>query len=158
VGELCIQGPQVMQGYWGKPGETALVLRDGWLYTGDLARMDEDGYFYIIDRKKDLIINAGFKIFPREVEEVLYQHPKVKEAVVYGVPDSYRGEVVKAVIVPQEEGDLSEDDVRAYCQPRLAVYKLPKFIEFRRELPKSMVGKVLRRTLREQDEKTTHQP
>lgn len=152
VGELCIRGPQVMQGYWGKPGETALVLRDGWLYTGDLARMDEDGYFYIIDRKKDLIISAGFKIFPREVEEVLYQHPKVKEAVVYGCPDSYRGELVKAVIVPQEGANLNEDEIREHCQPRLAVYKVPKIIEFRRELPKSMVGKVLRRTLREQDE------
>jgi long-chain acyl-CoA synthetase len=151
VGELCIRGPQVMAGYWGKPAETALVMRDGWLYTGDLARMDEDGYFYIIDRKKDMIISAGFKIFPREVEEVLYQHPKVKEAVVYGFPDSYRGEVVKAVIVPQEGVNLTEDEVREYCQPRLAVYKVPKVIEFRRELPKSMVGKVLRRTLREED-------
>ncbi len=152
VGELIIRGPQVMAGYWGKPEETALVVRDGWLYTGDLAKMDGDGYFYIIDRKKDLIINAGFKIFPREVEEVLYQHPKVKEAVVYGFPDSYRGEVVKAVIVPQEGAYLTEGEVRDYCQPRLATYKLPTIIEFRRELPKSMVGKVLRRTLQEEDQ------
>jgi long-chain acyl-CoA synthetase len=157
VGELCVRGPQVMQGYWGKPEETALVLRDGWLYTGDLARMDEEGYFYIIDRKKDLIISSGFKIFPREVEEALYQHPGVLEAVVYGVSDSYRGEVVKAVIVPRQSGNLTADEVMEYCRSRLAVYKLPKFIEFRTELPKSMVGKVLRRTLREQDEKTQHQ-
>jgi long-chain acyl-CoA synthetase len=153
VGELCIRGPQVMEGYWQRPDETSQVLKDGWLYTGDLARMDETGYFYIIDRKKDLIINAGFKIFPREVEEVLYQHPKVKEAVVYGFPDAYRGEVVKAVIVPREGVNLIEDDILDHCRPRLATYKLPAIIEFRRELPKSMVGKVLRRTLREQDEK-----
>ncbi len=151
VGELIIRGPQVMQGYWQRPEETALALRDGWLFTGDLARMDEDGYFYIIDRKKDMIISAGFKIFPREVEEVLYQHPQVKEAVVYGVADDYRGEVVKAVIVPRDEANLTEDEVRDFCRPRLATYKLPKFIEFRRELPKSMVGKVLRRRLREED-------
>ncbi len=154
VGELCIRGPQVMTGYWRRPEETALVLRDGWLFTGDLARMDENGYFYIIDRKKDLIINAGFKIFPREVEEVLYQHPKVKEAVVYGVPDAYRGEVVKAVIVPQDGVNLIESEILDFCRPRLAAYKMPALIEFRQELPKSMVGKVLRRTLREQDEKT----
>jgi long-chain acyl-CoA synthetase len=151
VGELIIRGPQVMAGYWGKPEETAMVLREGWLYTGDLARMDEDGFFYIIDRKKDLIINAGFKIFPREVEEVLYQHPKVKEVVVYGFPDSYRGEVVKAVIVPQDGVNLTEGEILDYCQPRLATYKLPTIIEFRQELPKSMVGKVLRRTLREEE-------
>lgn len=152
VGELCIQGPQVMAGYWQRPEETALALKDGWLYTGDLARMDENGYFYIIDRKKDLIINAGFKIFPREVEEVLFQHPKVKEAVVYGFPDAYRGEVVKAVIVPREGAGLSEAEIVEFCRPRLAAYKIPGIIAFRPELPKSMVGKVLRRTLREQDE------
>ncbi|MDI6854428.1 MAG: long-chain fatty acid--CoA ligase [Deltaproteobacteria bacterium] len=152
VGELCIRGPQVMQGYWGRPDETSLVLRDGWLYTGDLARMDEDGYFYIIDRKKDMIISAGFKIFPREVEEALYQHPGVQEAVVYGVTDSYRGELVKAVIVPREGGNPTAEEILEYCRARLAVYKIPKIIEFRRELPKSMVGKVLRRILREQDE------
>uniref|UniRef100_A0A7C3WQ76 Long-chain fatty acid--CoA ligase n=1 Tax=Desulfobacca acetoxidans TaxID=60893 RepID=A0A7C3WQ76_9BACT len=150
VGELIIQGPQVMQGYWRRPAETALVLRDGWLFTGDLAKMDDEGFFYIIDRKKDMIISAGFKIFPREVEEVLYQHPQVKEAVVYGVTDDYRGEVVKAVIVPREGVNLTEDEIREYCRPRLAAYKLPKFIEFRRELPKSLVGKVLRRALREE--------
>jgi long-chain acyl-CoA synthetase len=158
VGELCIKGPQVMAGYWQRPEETALVLKDGWLYTGDLARMDENGYFYIIDRKKDLIISAGFKIFPREVEEVLYQHPKVKEAVVYGFPDAYRGEVVKAVIVPQEGVKLTETEILDYCQSCLAAYKLPKVIEFRPELPKSMVGKVLRRTLREQDERKNPSP
>ncbi len=150
VGELCLRGPQVMAGYWQKPEETALVLRDGWLYTGDLARMDEAGYFYIIDRKKDLIISAGYKIFPREVEEVLYRHPQIKEAVVFGCPDAYRGEAVKAVIVPWPGGSLTPAEVQAFCQEHLAAYKVPRLVEFRAELPKSTVGKVLRRLLREE--------
>jgi long-chain acyl-CoA synthetase len=151
VGELVVEGPQVMSGYWRRPEESALVLRDGWLFTGDLAKMDENGYFYIIDRKKDLIIDAGFKIYPREVEEVLYQHPRVQEAVAYGVPDPYRGEVVKVVIVPQPGADLTAEEIVEYCTPRLASYKVPKIVEFRTELPKSLVGKVLRRLLREGD-------
>lgn len=150
VGELIIRGPQVMQGYWRQPAETALVLRDGWLYTGDLARMDEDGYFYIIDRKKDIIISAGYKIFPREVEEVLFQHPGIKEAVVVGVPDPYRGEMVQAVIVPQPGAQLTPEEVQSFCKERLAAYKVPRQVEFRTELPKSAVGKVLRRRLREE--------
>ena len=149
VGELIIQGPQVMEGYWENPEETALVLRDGWLYTGDLARMDEDGYFYIVERKKDLIIAGGYKIYPREVEEVLYQHPGVKEAAALGVPDAYRGETVKVVIVPQDGAALTAADIEAHCRRLLAVYKVPKIIEFRSELPKSAVGKVLRRELKE---------
>jgi long-chain acyl-CoA synthetase len=150
VGEIILRGPQIMAGYLNRPQETALVLRDGWLFTGDLARMDEKGYFYIIDRKKDLIINGGYKIYPREVEEILYQHPQVKEAVVLGVPDAYRGEVVKVVIVPQDGTPLTAEDIQQYLTPRLATYKLPKIIEFRAELPKSQVGKVLRRVLREE--------
>jgi len=151
VGELVIQGPQVMSGYWQRPEESALVLRDGWLFTGDLAKMDENGYFYIIDRKKDLIIDSGFKIFPREVEEVLYQHPGVLEAVAYGRPDPYRGEQVKVIIVPRKGAHLTAEEVVEYCKPRLATYKVPKIVEFREELPKSMVGKVLRRLLREEE-------
>ncbi|MEJ2092862.1 MAG: long-chain fatty acid--CoA ligase [Syntrophobacterales bacterium] len=151
VGELVVRGPQVMSGYWRRPDESALVLRDGWLFTGDLAKMDENGYFYIVDRKKDLIINGGFKIYPREVEEVLYQHPQVQEAVAYGVPDPYRGEQVKVVIVPQPGAHLTAEEIVEYCQSRLASYKLPKIVEFRAELPKSMVGKVLRRLLREEE-------
>ena len=151
VGELVLQGPQVMSGYWQRPEESALVLRNGWLFTGDLAKMDENGYFYIIDRKKDLIIDSGFKIFPREVEEVLYQHPGVLEAVAYGVPDPYRGEQVKVIIVPREGASLTAEEVVKYCQPRLASYKVPKIVEFRAELPKTMVGKVLRRLLREEE-------
>jgi long-chain acyl-CoA synthetase len=150
VGELIIQGPQVMSGYWRTPRETAMVLRDGWLYTGDLARMDEDGYFYIVERKKDLIIAGGYKIYPREVEEVLYQHPGVKEAVALGVPDAYRGETVKVVIVPQDGTSLTAADIEAHCRGLLAVYKVPRIIEFRPELPKSLVGKVLRRMLKEE--------
>jgi long-chain acyl-CoA synthetase len=150
VGELAIQGPQVMAGYWQNPTETGMVLRDGWLYTGDLARMDEDGYFAIIERKKDLIIAGGYKIYPREVEEVLYQHPGVKEAVALGVPDAYRGETVKAVIVLRDGVALTAADIEAHCRALLAVYKVPKIIEFRDELPKSLVGKVLRRALREE--------
>jgi long-chain acyl-CoA synthetase len=149
VGELVVQGPQVMSGYWQRPDESDLVLRDGWLFTGDLAKMDEKGYFYIIDRKKDLIIDAGFKIYPREVEEVLYQHPGVLEAVAYGVPDSYRGEQVKVIIVPRPGVNITAEEIMEHCKPRLAAYKLPKIVEFRAELPKSMVGKVLRRLLRE---------
>jgi long-chain acyl-CoA synthetase len=148
VGELAIKGPQVMAGYWNNPGETAYALRDGWLYTGDLGRMDKNGYFYIIDRKKDLIINGGYKIFPREVEEILYQIPGVKEAVAVGEPDSYRGEAVKVVIVLKEGAHLTEAEVQDFCKERLAVYKVPKIVEFREELPKSLVGKVLRRALR----------
>ena len=150
VGELVLQGPQVMQKYWQRPDETALALRDGWLYTGDLARMDADGYFFIVERKKDMIISGGYNIYPREVEEVLYQHPGVKEAVALGVPDAYRGEVVKVVIVPRDGLPLTPEEIQAFCQTQLAVYKVPKIIEFRRELPKSQVGKVLRRVLREE--------
>jgi long-chain acyl-CoA synthetase len=127
-----------------------MVLRDGWLYTGDLARMDEDGYFYIVERKKDLIIAGGYKIYPREVEEVLYQHPGVKEAVALGVPDAYRGETVKVVIVPQDGTSLTAADIEAHCRGLLAAYKVPRIIEFRPELPKSQVGKVLRRVLKEE--------
>ncbi len=150
VGELVIKGPQVMQGYWQKLQETASTLRDGWLYTGDLARMDESGYFYIVERKKDLIISGGYNIYPREVEEVLYQHPGVKEAVAFGVPDEYRGEVVKVVIVPQDGALFTVKDIQEHCRGELAVYKVPRIVEFRQELPKSLVGKVLRRVLREE--------
>jgi long-chain acyl-CoA synthetase len=149
VGELVIKGPQVMSGYWQQPEESALVLRDGWLFTGDLAKMGDNGYFFIVDRKKDIIIDGGFKIYPREVEEVLYQHPGVLEAVAYGVPDPYRGERLKVVIVPRPQERLTTEDILEYCRPRLAEYKLPRIVEFRSELPKSLVGKVLRRVLRE---------
>ncbi|TYO93941.1 long-chain-fatty-acid--CoA ligase [Desulfallas thermosapovorans] len=153
VGELIIKGPQVMKGYWNRPEETEKTLRNGWLYTGDMARMDEDGYIYIVDRKKDLIIAGGYNIYPREVEEVLFQHPKVLEAIVAGVPHEYRGETVKAFIVLKEGQTATEEEMIAFCKERLAPYKVPKMVEFKQELPKSAVGKLLRRILVDEEKK-----
>ncbi|MSV29815.1 MAG: long-chain fatty acid--CoA ligase [Bryobacterales bacterium] len=148
-GELCIRGPQVMKGYWNKPEETALALRGGWFYTGDVARMDEDGFFYIVQRKKDMVITGGFKVFPTEVEDVLFTHPAVLEAAVIGVPDSYKGEAVKAFIVLKAGANATAAELTAFCRERLAKYKVPSQFEFAESLPKSGVGKVLRRVLRE---------
>ncbi len=150
-GELIIRGPQVMKGYWEKPAETAETLRDGWLYTGDVGSMDEDGYFYIVDRKKDMIIAGGYNIYPREVDEVLYENPKVQEAVTVGIPDEYRGETVKVYIVLKPGMEATEEEIIAYCRERLAPYKAPRMVEFRSELPKTMVGKILRRSLRDEE-------
>ncbi len=151
VGELAIRAPQVMKGYWNRPQETAAVLRQGWLHTGDLAKMDEDGFFSIVDRKKEMIIAGGFNIYPREVEEILYEHPKVKEAVCFGVPDPYRGETVKVCIVLKEGEVATPGEITEFCRARLARFKVPKLVEFRKELPKSLVGKVLRRVLVEEE-------
>ncbi|MGD9028354.1 MAG: long-chain fatty acid--CoA ligase [Anaerolineae bacterium] len=153
VGELVVRGPQVMKGYWRMPTETANTLRQGWLHTGDLSRMDEDGYFQIVDRKKDMILGAGgFNIYPREVEEVLYEHPKVQECAVVGVPVSVeKGERVKAFIVLKEGESAAEEEIIAFCKENLSRYKVPKFVEFRDELPKTMVGKILRRVLLEEE-------
>ena len=151
VGELAVRGPQVMKGYWHQPEETATVLRDGWLLTGDLARMDEDGYFYIVDRKKDMILCSGYNVYPREVEEVLFMHPAVGEAAAIGVPDPYRGETVKAFVVLKAGKTATEADIIAFCKERLAPFKVPKAVEFATALPMSLVGKVLRRQLREQE-------
>jgi long-chain acyl-CoA synthetase len=148
AGEIVIRGPQVMKGYWNNPEETALVLRDGWLYTGDIAKRDADGYYYIVDRKKDMIIAGGFNVYPREVEEVLFQCPFIKEAGVIGAPDSYRGETVKAFVVLKDGGKATADEIVAFCRKRLAAYKVPRQIVFRDSLPKSSVGKYLRRELR----------
>lgn len=154
VGELVVRGPQVMKGYWRMPTETDNVLRAGWLHTGDLARMDEDGYFQIVDRKKDMILGAGgYNIYPREVEEVLYEHPAVQEAAVVGIPVSMeKGERVKAYVVPKEGADVTEEDILAFCRENLTPYKVPKQVEFRDELPKTMVGKILRRVLLEEEQ------
>lgn len=149
VGELMVKGPQVMQGYWNKPDETATAMIDGWLRTGDIARMDEEGYFYIVDRKKDVILSAGFNVYPREVEEVLHQHPKIQEAAVVGLPDGLRGEKITAYIKLNPGETATAAEIRAFCRERLAPYKQPRKIIFRDDLPKSLAGKVLRRELRE---------
>jgi len=151
-GELALAGPQVMQAYWNRPDETAQVLRDGWLLTGDMAVMDEEGYFSIVDRKKELIIAGGYNIYPREVEEVLYEHPKILEVCVAGVPDSYRGEIVKAFVVLRPGEQASTDEIREFAKARLAAYKVPRAVEFRDELPKTLIGKVLRRALIEEEQ------
>lgn len=147
AGELIVRGPQVMKGYWNKPEETTQTLRDGWLYTGDIASRDKDGYFQIVDRKKDMIIVGGFNVYPREVEEVLFQHPKVLEATVAGVPDPRSNERVKAFVVLKPGQTATEEDLIAFCRERLTGYKRPASIEFRDSLPKTMVGKILRRQL-----------
>jgi long-chain acyl-CoA synthetase len=152
-GELILKGPQVMRGYWQMPEETANTLRDGWLYTGDIARMDDDGYLYIVDRKKEVINASGFKVYPREVEEVLYEHPEVVEGVAVGVPDEYRGETVKVFVVKKEGSSLKEEDLIAHCKDNLAPYKVPQLVEFREELPKSAVGKLLKRVLADEERK-----
>jgi long-chain acyl-CoA synthetase len=156
IGELVMRGPQLMQGYWNNPEETANTIRDGWLYTGDLARMDDDGYFYVVDRKKDVINAAGFKVWPREVEEVLYRHDQINLAAVIGWPDAYRGETVKAVVsLKNHSTHLSHEQLKqelvSLCRRELAAYKVPRIVEIRESLPVSAAGKVLRRSLRQSE-------
>ena len=151
IGEIAVKGPNIMQGYWNQPEETANIFHNGWMRTGDVGRMDEEGYFYVVDRLKEMIIAGGFNIFPREVEEVLYHHPAVLEAAVIGVPHEYRGETVAAVIVLKpgyEPSDETREDIIAYCKKELTPYKVPKIVEFRESLPKSLIGKVLKRELK----------
>lgn len=153
TGELLVRGPQVMKGYWGREEETANTIdAEGWLHTGDICRIDDEGYFFIVDRKKDMIIASGFKILPRDVEEVLFMHPKVQEAVVVGIPNPKRGDdTVKAYIVSREGGEPTIEELREFCKQHLAPYKVPREFEFRTELPKTIVGKVLRRVLLEEE-------
>jgi len=151
VGELIIKSPTVMKEYWNMLEETEIALREGWLYTGDIAKMDENGYFYIVDRKKDMIIASGLNIYPREVEDVLYEHPQIMEAAVAGIPDPKRGETVKAWVVLAPGATATADEIRDFCRDKLAKYKIPYYIEFRDSLPKTMVGKVLRRSLAEEE-------
>jgi long-chain acyl-CoA synthetase len=148
IGEVCVRGPNVMLGYYGLPDETARTLRNGWLHTGDMGRLDADGFLYIVERKKDLIIRGGFNIYPREVEEVLYAHPKIAEAAVVGVRDPLMGEEVVAWVTPKSGADLTAEDVVAFCQERLAKFKCPKDVRFLPALPKSPIGKILRKELR----------
>ena len=144
-GEILIRSPLVMQGYWNNPEETRGQLKDGWLHTGDIAVWDEDDYLYIVDRKKDMIIAGGFNIYPREIDEVLFQHPKIQEAVCVGLADEYRGETVKAYVVLKEGATATAEEIVGFCKEHLAAYKVPKQVEFRETLPKSAVGKILRK-------------
>jgi long-chain acyl-CoA synthetase len=155
VGELVVKCPQLLQGYWRHTDDTTQVLRDGWLYTGDIARMDDDGFFYIVDRKKEIILSGGFNVYPRDVEEVLYLHPQVREAAVIGVPDTFAGERVKAFVVPRDGEAPDAEEVIAFCRKHLVVYKVPTHVEFRDSLPKTLVGKVLRRVLLEEELRRT---
>ena len=156
VGEILMRAPNLMTGYWERPTETANTIRDGWLYTGDLGTMDEDGYLFIVDRKKDVIKPGGFQVWPREVEEVIATHPAVAEVSVAGVPDPYQGESVKAWIVLREGQQVTADEIRAHCREQLTGYKIPRHVEFRDSLPKTMVGKVLRRALTQEDAVQAH--
>lgn len=153
VGEIVDSGPIIIPGYWEKPEETRHAIRDGWLYTGDVGKMDEDGWFYLVDRKKDMIVASGYKVWPREVEDVIYQHPSVKETAVVGVPDPYRGETVKAFVSLKEgmESRVSPEEIIAFCKKRMAAYKYPRQVELVSEIPKTLTGKFLRRTLREKN-------
>jgi long-chain acyl-CoA synthetase len=146
-GELCVRGPNLMDGYWRRPDETALVLRDGWLHTGDIVRMDDDGYFFVVDRKKEMIVVSGFKVYPREVDEILYAHPAVLEAAAVGVPHPSKGEVVKAFVVLRPGASATAQEILAHCRAQLAPYKVPVDVVFRDDLPKTLIGKVLRRQL-----------
>ncbi|KIL77905.1 long-chain-fatty-acid--CoA ligase [Bacillus badius] len=153
VGEVVVKGPQVMKGYWNRPEETEMTFKDGWLLTGDVGYMDENGYFFVVDRKKDMILAGGYNIYPREVEEVLYEHPSIQEAVVVGVPDAYRGETVKAYIVLKEGHSVTEEELNLFARAQLAAYKVPRIYEFRTELPKTAVGKILRRALIDEEKR-----
>ncbi len=147
-GELCVSGPQVTDAYWNAPDETELAIRDGWLYTGDIVRMDEDGYFYVIDRKKDMIIHKGFNVYPQEVDNVIMAHPKVLESCTVGIPDERVGERVKSYVVPLPGRSLTVEEVLEHCRKFLAPYKVPEIVEFRSALPKSAMGKILRKEVK----------
>lgn len=150
-GEILLKGPQLTQGYYKNPSETANAIRDGWFHTGDIGYMDDEGYLFIIDRKKEMIIAGGYNIYPRDIDEVLYEHPGIQEACAVGIPDPYRGETVKAFIVTKPGETLTDEEVIAFCKEKLAAYKVPKLVEFMDELPKSTIGKVMRRKLKEME-------
>jgi long-chain acyl-CoA synthetase len=151
IGELMVRGPNVMQGYFRKPEANQETIKDGWLYTGDMARIDRDGYVYIVGRKKEMVNVRGLNVYPREIEEVLYQNPKIKEAAVIGIADEHKGEVPKAFVVLKEGERLTEQEIIHYLRERLASYKIPKHVEFRAELPKNTSGKILKRLLKDEE-------
>jgi long-chain acyl-CoA synthetase len=153
IGEIVVKGPMVVPGYWNKPKETAHAIRNGWLYTGDVGKMDEKGWFYVVDRKKDLINVSGYKVWPREVEDVLYQHQAIREAAVIGVPDPYRGETVKAFVAVKDnfKDKATPEELIEFCKKRMAAYKYPRLLEIVPEVPKTITGKFLRRALRQQE-------
>ena len=151
TGELLVKGPQVMKGYWNKPEETADTLTDGWLHTGDIAKMDEEGYFYIVDRKKDMILSGGLNVYPRDIEEILYENPKIQEAAAIGIPHPIRGEAIKAFIALKEGETATQEEIIEYCAHKLAKFKLPTEVEFKKELPKTNVGKILKKDLRQEE-------
>jgi long-chain acyl-CoA synthetase len=153
-GELWIKGPEVVPGYWERPDATRETFVDGYLRTGDVARMDERGFFYVVDRIKDMINASGYKVWPREVEDYLYQHPAVREAAVVGVPDPYRGETVKAFVSLKAGQTATEGEIIHFCRERMAAYKYPRFVEIVDEIPKNAAGKVLRRELRAREAPT----
>ncbi|MFJ8264501.1 AMP-binding protein [Peribacillus asahii] len=153
IGEIGIKGPQVMKGYWNRPEDTENTFKNGWLLTGDLGYMDEQGFFYVVERKKDTIIAGGFNIYPREIEEVLYEHEEVQEVIVVGIPDPYRGETVKAYVVLKSGHTVTEQELNEFARKHLAAYKVPRLYEFREELPKTTIGKILRRVLIEEEKK-----
>jgi long-chain acyl-CoA synthetase len=151
LGEIIVRGPNVMLGYWNRPSETAQVLKNGWFHTGDIGRMDEDGYFYLVDRLKDMINISGFKVYPAEVENVLYTHPAIAECAVYGVPDPVKGEIVKASILLKAGVVITEAEVMSFCSEKMAAYKIPRDIKFIDSIPKNATGKVLKRLLRKEE-------
>ena len=151
TGELLIKGPQVMKGYWNMPEETEATLANGWLHTGDIARMDEDGYFFVVDRKKDMIISGGLNVYPRNIEEVFYEHPKVLEACAIGVPHPTRGEAIKIFVVLKKGESATQEELFEFCTNKMAKFKFPTEIEFRKELPKTNVGNILKKILREEE-------
>jgi long-chain acyl-CoA synthetase len=157
---MCVRGPQVMLGYWNKPEATALMIRDGWLHTGDVAIMDPQGYFQIVDRIKDMILVSGFNVYPTEIEEALYRHPKVSKVAVVGLPDPVTGEHAKAYVVLQEGATATAEEIVAWCRDEggLTGYRVPKDIEFRDSLPETLIGKVLRRVLQEEERQRAAAP
>jgi long-chain acyl-CoA synthetase len=157
LGEILLKSPTLMLGYYNLPDETSEAVQEGWLYTGDIGYMDDDGYFYITDRKKELIIVGGFNVFPREIDELIYQHPKVKEGICVGLPDPYKGERIKCYVILKEGETASEDEFFAYFKQNLVDYKVPSEIEFRTQLPKSAIGKILRRELKEEELRESHE-